>query len=319
MPKLLADGSAPIFSLSSVQFSLPGDLLSLQVNSNTLAMAIEPLSLILIDLNRPAELINVDLPRPAPDGRGTNPAIKDLFGDPSGRHLLITVTTGDVFYLSTANLAAGQTGAVNTARKARPLRLRHAIACVAWAPAAPESEGATQTDVAECLLGSKDGTISTLALPPSDDIFNLKSVSLAKTFERDHIDLFTFPDRESVAGLSFGYWKDASTKQGSIKTPGDKRVWLLVSTSTRLYESQATIPSGNAGWHMVGKHGWAEEMFRSVREHKSVPSEQQRIVVCWKSIVNVALQNQWNLSKFPLLRCSARSGRQLHRIVARTV
>jgi hypothetical protein len=276
MPKLLADGSAPIFSLSSVQFSLPGDLLSLQVNNNTLAMAIEPLSLILIDLNRPAELVNVDLPRPAPDGRGSNPAIKALFGDPTGRHLLITVTTGDVFYLSTAVIATGQAGAAaNTARKARPLRLRHAIACVAWAPAAPESAGATRTDVAECLLGSTDGSISTLTLPPSDDIFNLKSVSLAKTFERDHVDIFTFPGRESVGGLSFGFWKDPSTKQGNAKIPGEKRVWLLTSTATRLYESQVNVPSGNPGWHMVGKYGWAEEMFKTLRDQKSIPSKQR--------------------------------------------
>ena len=276
-PKLLADGTAPIFSLSLVQFSLPGALLSLQVNSNTLAMAIDPLSLILIDLNRPAELVNVDLPRPAPDGRGSNPAIKELFGDPSGRHLLITVTTGDVFYVSTTNLAAIQAVSSNTARKARPLRLRHAVTCVAWTPNAPSATGTARTDVAECLLGSPDGTISTLVLPPSDDIFNLKSVSLAKTFERDHVDIFTFPDKDGVGGLSFGYWKDASIRQGSTKTAGEKRVWLLVSTLTRIYEAQATIPSGNVGWNMVGKQGWSDEMSRTLREHKPSPSKQRSL------------------------------------------
>lgn len=270
MPQLLADGTAPIFSLSPVQFSLPGDLLALQVNNNTLAMAIEPLSLILIDLNQPAELVNVDLPRPAPDGRGSNPVIKDLFGDPSGRHLLITVNTGDVFYLSTANL---QTGPANSTRKARPLRLRHSITCVAWAPTVSLPIGASRSDVAECLLGSHDGSVSTLALPPSDDIFNLKSVSLAKTFERDHVDVFNLPEKESIGGLSFGYWKDASTKQGNTKIPGEKRVWCVLSTATRLYESQALVPSGNNGWNMVGKQGWADELSKALREQKPIPSK----------------------------------------------
>jgi hypothetical protein len=89
------------------------------------------------------------------------------------------------------------------------------------------------------------------------------------------VNIFTFPGRESVGGLSFGFWKDPSTKQGNAKIPGEKKVWLLTSTATRLYESQVNVPSGNPGWHMVGKYGWAEEMFKALRDQKTIPSKQR--------------------------------------------
>ena len=256
--KLSSDGTPAIFSLSHVQVSLPAALLSLQVNSNTLAMAIYPLSLILIDLAQPAELINVDLPRPAPDARAGSPVIKDLFGDPTGKHLLITISTGDVFYLSTGNLSSSPP----IARKPRPMRLRHTVSCVAWCSAPMVGTIASST---ECLLGSTDGSVSTLSLPPNDDIFS-KSAALARQFERDHTIVYTLPAKEPVTGLALRFWKDSPNSSEGTVTSRSKTAWVLMTTQERALEINVPLPSGNSGWSAIGKYGWAEHLGKASTE-----------------------------------------------------
>ncbi len=249
----LASQSLPIFSLSHVQFSLPSTLLSLDVNSNLLAMAIKPLSLILIDLSRPSELINIDLPRPAAtsgggSGRGTpdlsaTPSISRVYGDPTGKHLLITTTGGDTFYASTSA----------PARKARPLRLKSPVSCVAWASPAHVSSSSS----AECLLGSPSGAIYTLTLPPSEDIFK----AVAKTTERDYTQVFTLPEGQAVTGLGFGFWSSPNARKERIG-------WVVATTRERLYELQGQVGNTSVAG---GKGGWADEVFKSYRD--STPSE----------------------------------------------
>jgi hypothetical protein len=258
--KLLSDGTPAIFSLSHVQVSLPAALLSLQVNSNTLAMAIYPLSLILIDLAQPAEMINVDLPRPAPDARAGSPVIKDLFGDPTGKHLLITISTGDVFYLSTGNLSSSPP----IARKPRPMRLRHTVSCVAWC-STPMVASSTILSSTECLLGSTDGSVSTLGLPPNDDIFS-KSAALARQFERDHTVVYTLPAKEPVTGLAVRFWKDSPNSSDGAATSRNKTAWVLMTTRERALEVNVPIASGNNGWSAIGKYGWAEHLGKAFTE-----------------------------------------------------
>lgn len=230
-------------------------------------MAVKPLSLILINLDQPADLVNVDLPKPAPDSKGisgaASPQIKALYGDPTGKHLLISVSTGDVFYLSTANLTTPN----HPPRKVRPLRLRHSLTCVAWSPcpAAPNT--------AECLLGSPTGAITTLILPPNDDIFNLKSVSLAKTYERDHNEVYALD--QGVTGIAFGFLKEPSIRQNGAKVSGGRRVWLTATTQERIYQFEHTVGAQNPSWNMVGKAGWADEMFKSAKEQLTTPKFQE--------------------------------------------
>jgi hypothetical protein len=245
--------------MSKVQFSLPAELLSLQVNSNVLVAAVRPLSLIIIDLNKPADLINVDLPKPAAniEGKGTEqlvPRIASLYGDPSGRHLLISITSGDVFYLSTASLGPIASTSLPSARKPRPLRLRHTVSCVAWSPLATSTPLPNQI---ECLLASNEGVISSLVLPPNDDIFNLKSVSIARTYERDHTILYSLPEKRSVTGLSLGFGSTSSLS----KKP---QVWAVLTTSERLHLFHANMASSNQDWNMTGKNGWGEDLFKDI-------------------------------------------------------
>ena len=63
----------PLFSLSLVQYTPPSSLLCLTSANNLLFLGAHPLSVIIIDLNKPDELVTVDLPRPAPEKGSPNP------------------------------------------------------------------------------------------------------------------------------------------------------------------------------------------------------------------------------------------------------
>lgn len=240
--------SQPIFNLSRVQYSPPGEIVDLQVNNNILVMAIRPMGLVLIDLQRADEVIRLDVPR-TPNTEDQH--VDKIFADPTGRHLVVTLSSGESYYLSTSNLASIT---ANAPRKPRLLRLRHPISAIAWPPRSPSGSGSV-----ECLIGSPQGNVSTLLLPPADDLFNLKSVSLSKSTEKDHATLFTLPDAAGVTGVGYGFWK---------LPVGQRRVWVVLTTRERMYEVSAGT---GAGTGMAGKGGWGEEVFRPWRD--TPPSE----------------------------------------------
>lgn len=217
-------------------------------------MATRPLSLVIIDLQRADEIIRIEVPK-TPNSEEPQ-TISNVFADPTGRHLVVTLSTQESYYLSTANLSTIAT----TPRKPRLLRLRHPISAIAWPPRSPSG-----TASIECLIGSSNGAVSTLLLPPQDDIFNLKSVSLSKSVEKDHTVLYTLPDGECVAGVGYGFWK-VGTGQEAKK--GERKVWVVLTTKHRMYEFSGTTGQGTS---LVGKGGWGEDVFRPYRD--SVPSE----------------------------------------------
>ena len=221
--------------------------------------------------------MTVDLPRPAPE-KGSNapqksPKINALFVDPTARHLLITTTSSDTFYLpiSPGNAAV-------QSRRPRPLRLRQAITAVAWSPLSSESQSDNATNgdanvgksdavtppATDVLLGTSTGQILSLPLPPQDDIFKSVSISMSKPTERDLQVVYTLPDQKVVSGLAFGFWRSSETNAPSSR----RRAWAVVTTDDRLYQLQADV-SINQG---SGRGAtWPEELFRSYRDR--VPSE----------------------------------------------
>lgn len=257
----------PLFSLSLVQYTPPAAILSLVTANNLLVLALYPLSIVIINLNRPDELVTVDLPRPAPEKGSSapvvNPVIEKLFIDPTARHLLITTDSGDTFYLpiSPGNAAV-------QSRRPRPLRLRQSITAVAWSPySGPSTETASGTDgqpaktdaitppSTDVLLGTVSGHVLSLPLPPQDDIFKSVSISMSKPLERDLQTVYALPDQQPVTGLAFGFWSDTERK-------GKRRAWVIITTRERVYEVQGSVTTTSAG----GKTGgWAEEVFKPVR------------------------------------------------------
>lgn len=215
--------------------------------------------------------MTIDLPRPAPEKGNPTQArdvstIQKLYADPTARHLLVTTSSGETFYLpvSPGNSAV-------QSRRPRPLRLRQMITSVAWSPISGTLSDA-QTESAkgdaitppptDVLLGTSTGQILSLPLPPQDDIFKSVSISMSKPLERDLQTVYNLPELQPITGLSFGFWRDGA-KGGKGRT-----AWTIFTTKERMYEVQGDVSSTTAG----GKTGgWAEELFKPVRDR--APSE----------------------------------------------
>lgn len=265
----LQTGLPPLFSLSLVQYAPPSSILQLVTANNVLFLASHPLTVIIIDLNKPDDLITVDLPRPAPEkdknlqNQQVIPVISKLFVDPTARHLLITTNTGDTFYLP---ISPGNSAVQS--RRPRPLRIRQTVLAVGWSPISgltdANQDGQTNPGVkgdaitpppTDVLLGTSSGQILSLPLPPQDDIFKSVAIGTSKSLEKDLQHVYTLPDTQPITGVAYGFWPGKSKKE--------KRAWVVATTKARVYEIQGNVSSTTAG----GKTGgWAEEVFKPLRE-----------------------------------------------------
>lgn len=189
----------------------------------------------------------MELPRPADKHQSARDVtIRALYADPTARHLIVTTTSGDAFYLP---ITPGNPS--TQSRRPRALRLKQSITAVAWSPVAGSSDDIPTTDV---LLGSSTGAVLSLPLPPTDDIFKV-NLPMGKQVERDLQTVYTLPDAQPIQGLSFGFW--------NADQRSERRAWAVVTTKDRIYEIQGPVTATSAG----GKGGgWAEELFKTVRE-----------------------------------------------------
>ncbi|KAJ8297008.1 Vacuolar protein sorting-associated protein 18 [Rhodotorula toruloides] len=264
---------APIFSLGQVQFTLPSALHSLSCTNNVLVLAVtgspptssstsssstrpSPPQLIRIDLDHPTEVETIDIPvsLPAPSTSRTTSAppspssnLHKLHVDPTGRHVVVSTTTGDNFYAFVgADLPTPSSGQPQT-RKAKPLtRLKGAIIdSIAWSPSSspssPSSVSAFSTR--EILLGTSTGQIlGTTLLDPSlssssGDHFlpmHVPGTSSSRSPERYVKQLLTLPERQPIEGLRYEVWNG-------------RRVAVVASTRTRVYQFVGTGGVGASG------------------------------------------------------------------------
>ncbi|KAJ9093867.1 hypothetical protein QFC21_006240 [Naganishia friedmannii] len=283
-----APGDSPLFGVSHVQYSPPGEVTAMKVTNNILVLGVSSPSfsvdkasgmprIVLIDLMHADEVMTVDIPRLVVDKQQQRQKqeikINALFPDPSGRHLLATLSTGETYHLSiTVVLSSPSTSTMSAnasaAAKPRLLRLRHAVTSVAFPPRTSSS------GTIECLLGSPTGTISTLTLPPGqaqDDLLStltLKSVpglgsksaggAGGDKVEKEHHLLCTLPGSASpVTGLAYGYLKSPPLAGG--KEAREKKGWIVATTPERKYEL-LSAPLSGTGVVVGGKNGWGEEM-----------------------------------------------------------
>jgi len=243
---LSQESDAPIFSLGQVQFTLPSALHSLSCTSNVLLLACtgnRPTSsssgsapslpqLIRIDLDRPTEVDTIDVPLapPAQHGRGAPapslPSLHKVHVDPAGRHVLVSTSSGDNFYVFIGTLPAGApSSATSSARRAKPLtRLKGAIIeAIAWSPSSSQH---TSFSTGGILLGTTTGQLlETCLLDPALDssagAFSLP-VPGRSSVERYVKQLFTLAERQSVVGLQYEVW--------------GKRVAVVAATATRVHQ-----------------------------------------------------------------------------------
>ncbi|SCV68374.1 BQ2448_495 [Microbotryum intermedium] len=253
---------SPVFSLGHVQFALSSALHSLSCSSNVLLLCVvgvprpsptaavggQPPQLIRIDLNRPTEVDTIDLPIPPPtvspsDG-STSTKLHRVHVDPTGRHVLVSTTTGDNFYVYVGALPVGSSSS-NTSRKVKALqRLRGAIIeSVSWSSAASTS-GSSSTwqsnnsnavlstfSTRDILLGTASGQIlETCLLDPTlseSTSFSLPVPGRSGNSERYVKNLFTLADRQAVTGLRRESW--------------GKRAVVIATTRTRIYQFVGTL------------------------------------------------------------------------------
>ncbi|KAF8640380.1 hypothetical protein AX17_000050 [Amanita inopinata Kibby_2008] len=193
--------SAPIFELERVQYAFPASLVAFSVCSDMLAMALASNTIVLIELSRPDQILKVQIPQKPADM-----TIYKLFMDPSGRHIVVTSTNGQNWYL------------YRTWKKPRQLKgFKMVIESIAWNKRALLSSS-HMTSTREILIGARNGTIFEAVLDAEEDFF--------KSQERYLQSVFMLPERHPITGIKFDLFPPSEPKQ----------VLVLVTTPTRIYQ-----------------------------------------------------------------------------------
>lgn len=259
------DPEAPIFSLGQVQFTLPSALYSLACANNVLVLAVTGLApsartssagptshpqVIRIDLARPTEVETIDIPvnQASLHGRNTPtppPAsLHKVHVDPSGRHVVVSTTSGENFYTYVGVLPANLPQNAKQPRRARPLpRLKGAIIdSVAWSPSSYSSPASsTSFSTREILLGTTTGQILETNLVEPTLVtegggFSLPVPGRAASPEKYVKQLLTLPERQSVIGLRYETWSG-------------RRAAVIAATATKVYQfvGDASVLAGPRG------------------------------------------------------------------------
>lgn len=161
--------------------------------------------LVIIELSRDDQVVQIAIPK-----KPTEFSIYKLYLDPSGRHLIITSTQGENWYL------------YRGWKKPRLLKsFKMVIESVAWNKAALLN-AAHATSTREILIGGRNGTIYEAVLDAQEDFF--------KSQERYLQPVFTLPERHPVTGLNFDFFPPMD----------QRRALVLVTTPTRIYQFVGT-------------------------------------------------------------------------------
>jgi len=166
-----------------------------------LAMGLASNTLILIELAHSTQVIRIPLP-PKPQDF----TLYKLFMDPSGKHIIITSTQGENWYL------------YRSWKKPRQLKsFKMVIESVAWNKAALLST-TRPTSTREILVGARNGDIYEAMLDAEEDFF--------RSQERYVQRLFTVPEKQPVTGLRYDFFQSSE---------GPKAL-VIASTPTRFYQ-----------------------------------------------------------------------------------
>ncbi|CAE6455564.1 unnamed protein product [Rhizoctonia solani] len=195
----------PVFRLAPVQYTPPAQITSLAVSNNILIMCFNNNNLHRIDMAMQDYIGELSLGK-----RPQEATVHKIFLDPSGKHLLITTTQGDNYYL------------YEGWKKAKQLaRLKMIIESVAWndEKLSPQSGVKSQSGSSthEILLGGRNGTIYEALISPAEEFF--------KSPDRYVQAVYTLPDKQSVSGLKFERLKDDPS-----------RAIVVIATASRLYQ-----------------------------------------------------------------------------------
>lgn len=214
--------SAPIFDLGRVQYLFPAPLVSLAVCSDMLAMGLSSNVIVLIELSHSDQVIKIPIPRKVVDM-----LIYKLFMDPSGRHIIITSTQGENWYL------------FRSWKKPRQLKgFKMVIESIAWNKAALLSTSHT-TSTREILIGARNGTIYEAVLDAEEDFF--------KSHERSLQSVFSLPERHPITGIKFDFFPPSEQKKALVIVTTPSRIYQFVGTPDRRSEDGGRVFAGLFG------------------------------------------------------------------------
>ena len=157
--------------------------------------------LVLIELSHADQVIKIQIPR-----KSNEFTLYKLFMDPSGRHIIVTSTQGENWYL------------YRNWKKPRHLKgFKMVIESVAWNKTALLSTSHS-TSTKELLIGGRNGIVYEAVLDAEEDFF--------KSQERYLQNVFALPERHPITGIKFEYNSPAEPKQALV----------IVTTPARIYQ-----------------------------------------------------------------------------------
>lgn len=164
------------------------------------------ITIINIELSRPEQVLKFTIPR-----KPSEMTIYKLFLDPSGRHLIVTSTQGENWYL------------FKGWKKFKQLKnFKMVIETIAWNKAGLLSSS-NSTSSREFLIGARNGTVYEALLDAEEDFF--------KSQERYVQPVFSLPERAPITGLHFQFVPPLDPKQAIV----------VMTTSSRIYQLAGSV------------------------------------------------------------------------------
>jgi len=197
---------APIFALDKVQYQFPGEISALQVCNNILAVVINKSRVLRIDLGETYQVEDIEIfPKKSTD------VIKNIFLDPTGKHLIIVTEGEDTYYLYE------KWKKPKLMTKFKGIKIQS----IAWRGKQCLSDISTGL----ILIGTNNGKIYEAEIQPTDEFF--------KREERFFKQVYSFNDEMlSITELRFETF------------PTDpKKYVVIVATPIRLYQFIGEISS----------------------------------------------------------------------------
>ncbi|KDQ63405.1 hypothetical protein JAAARDRAFT_147697 [Jaapia argillacea MUCL 33604] len=214
-----ATASAPVFELGRVQYTLPAPLVSMVVSSDLLAMGLSSNMVVMIELSHAEQVVKIQIPQRKPGESN----IYKIFLDPSGRHLLVTSTQGENWYL------------YRGWKKPKLLKsFKMVIESVAWNKAALLSSHSTSTR--ELLIGARNGTIYEAVLDSEEDFF--------KSQDRYLQPVFSLPERHPITGIKFDTFPAMDPKKTLVVVTTPSRIYQFVGNTDRRSEEAGRVFTG---------------------------------------------------------------------------
>lgn len=171
--------------------------------------------LILIELSHATQVDRISV------GGGKPFTLYKLFMDPSGRHIIITSTQGDNWYMYKAW------------KKAKPLtRMKMVIESVAWNKAALLSPS-HPTSSREILIGTRNGMIYEALLDAQEDLF--------KPHDRYVTEVMSLPDKHPITGIQVDFFPPSDPRKALVVVTTPSRIHQFVGFPKRTDERNAVL------------------------------------------------------------------------------